>query len=702
MSAGDYLEGTLVFALMGGGVCAGALLLARRRLAHLRGVDRLLALALLVTLGVLAVHLVPAGLGLLSRAAVLATTAAWVLGCTLVRAAPQPRAAPAPSVGEPPGESRLAWALALLGLGLTIAFVIASLRDQAVLPPYGVDMLNFHLPGVGAWIETGSIWQVDNFVADLSPGNYPNSGDVLLLAAVLPWNSDFLAHLSMYPFGLLAGASVYALAVELRAPRPAALVAGCLLVAIPAVAIPAFVHGLPDSVALFGFGTGLLFLARHRRTEATPDLVIAGLALGLAAGSKWYGVSSVAVVVCVWAVASWFGGWQSRLVVRRAASVVGLVGLTAGVWLLRNWLESGNPFFPVELAPFGLTIFAAPADVVREAAGFTIAGYAGDLGTWGEFILPQFRDALAAAGGLIVVGAVAAAAVVGSRWRGQVAERGLVLTAIAGALLLGLVYSITPYTAGGPADFPVLVGANSRYLLPALMVGAALAAWAARAAPWGSSVFAALSLVALLDGIRQSSIGISSTAVLEASRWLFAVIAVALAAGLCWGLWRGWRGLEPRRRRPALAALVAVGLAGTVLVGDRVQQSFSENRYFGSDAAIDHILERAPSGYRVGLAGVWDPQGLAPPLPAFGRRYGNEVAYVGEYVEGTLRRFTNRAAFAAALEQGAYDLLLVGRGSSPGQGAAEERWAHSAGFERVAASERLALYRSPAPPLGED
>src|SRR5919108_613993 len=73
MSSGDYLAGLVFFAGTWGAVAAATWRLARRRLAHLRGAELVLAAALIYTAGLIAVHLVPLALGILTRGSALAT-----------------------------------------------------------------------------------------------------------------------------------------------------------------------------------------------------------------------------------------------------------------------------------------------------------------------------------------------------------------------------------------------------------------------------------------------------------------------------------------------------------------------------------------------------------------------------------------------------------------------------------------------------
>lgn len=686
MPTGDYLAGAAVFAAMLAGTSAAGALITRRRLPWLSGAPQVLAVGIAITLAILVVHLVPGILGLLSREAVLVATAMLVLVALRVPAA---GALDADAAFPAPAEDRSAWVPALIALAFTATFAVAMATDQAVLAPGSVDVLNFHLPGVGAWIQSGSIWGIENYLADLAPGNYPNNGDVVLLAAVLPWSNDFLSHLSIYPYWALAGVSVYALATEMQAPRPPAVVAGCLMVAIPVVAIPALVQSFPDAVLLASFGTGVLFLVRHHRNGRTAELVLGGLALGVAFGTKWYGVSSVAVVFAVWAGASLLARRPPLTAARQGAALIGLVTLAGGIWLLRNWIGSGNPFFPVALRPLGIEIFDAPRDFIREGFGFTIADYADDPQVWADAILPQYRDALAGAGILLVAGLLACVASLGVRR----AARGATAAVAVAAIGLALAYSFTPYTAAGLPGDPVLVGADSRYLMPALLVIAPLAAVTAGLARWGPLVFGLVALPALYDAIRLSSDGSNSGAVLEAGQWLRGAGVVALTLVAAWALHR----LEIRRAALGRALAVAGAtplLAGIVFAGNEVQQRFNETRYIGGDPTTDFLLTEAPSGNRVGLVGSWDDAGIAPPLPAFGPRYENEVEYVGEYVEGTQRRYPGQAEFTGALDEGDYDYLVIGRGRPPKPFVKEERWAQAAGFERVVASDRLALYRA--------
>jgi Dolichyl-phosphate-mannose-protein mannosyltransferase len=624
--------GLLYFAPTMACVLGGAWIVQRRRYSQLRGAERVVALGLLAVLGTLAAHLVPLLLGLLDRPAVFAAAVLWLAAAAAVpgiQRAPSPPPEPRAS-GGPPGR-----ALAGATVGLAALLALAVARDQLFLSPLAVDTLNFHLPSVAAWIQSGSLWQIDVFLSDVAPGHYPNNGDVLLLAAVLPWSNDFLSHLAHYPVYLLTGAAVYALARELRASRAAAAAASALLLATPAVLVPALISSYTDILALFGFAVGVLFLLRHHRTGHRSELVLAGLALGVTFGTKWYGVSTVAVVLAVWALASLVSGRGSGTVARQAAALAGLIALAGGIWMLRNWVESGNPVFPVRVAPLGLEIFDAPRDVVREMGGFALVDYVDDPDVWVDWILPQYRDVLSLSALVLLTGFVLAVAALVARGRHEDAGwRPLLAAALACALIL-VAYAFTPYSAGGPEGMPTLAGSDSRYSMPAFVIAAALCAWVAGRFRHGIAVLSALGLLGVLDAAIQISVeGRVGTAV-DRNDWLAAIAFTAAAALLAGFLPRGWARLDDRRRRLATGAAVGVGVLALAIGGYETQKRFNGVRYVGQDPTVDHILQRIPEGQRVGLTGTWD-NGIPPVLPAFGPRLGNHVAYVG-WNEGGFR-----------------------------------------------------------------
>jgi 4-amino-4-deoxy-L-arabinose transferase-like glycosyltransferase len=634
------------------GVAAYAGDVAVRRLApDLAGVPRWVAWALTATSALLLIHGVPLVLGLLSVASVLVMTA--LVGAASLVAARGARvrgAERAPAV--PGGPEWLGAGLLVLAAGAALAY----LRLHAAEPTLSSDTLNFQLPQVARWIQTGSMWQLDQFFPEYSNATYPHHGNVLLLAVVLPLDGTELARLVPVPYAGLTALAVYAAARELGAARGWALVAAALVLAIPIYAFEALAGANTDTPMTFFTVAGVLFLLRHHRTGARSDLVLAGVAFGLALGTKWYALTTLPPILAVWAFARWRAGdrW-----IADAARLAGLILLAGGIWLVRNTVETGNPLFPQPLGPL-----PAPVDTIREQAGWTLAHYLFDFDVWRTYLEPQFTDYFAAPGYLLTVVPFAAGAYA---WRRRDGRAAAVAAAAIGCLAL---YFVTPYSAFGAEGTPTIAFASMRYAIPALLLGAVALAWLGTRAPRAAGLaLAAISALAVLQGLR-SGYDVGRGLVLSSA------VVVALA------VWAA------RRAGPRLAVAGAVVLlvAGAALVRDRADGRW----YAGYDPVFNWLETNAPDDTRVALAGVWPVSGVSPALPAFGPRLDNDVAFAGPFVEHLLRAERDPRRFARRLR--GFDVLVVGRGLvATGRPAPEESWARAAGFRPVVASDALAL-----------
>ncbi len=653
----------------------------------MRHLDRLelgLASVVVGTAILICVHLVPLMLAVLTRGTAVAAALVAVGLAALVKPA-APAAAPAALRPQSPVSGTASWALAALACAFAAVAALADLGRWAGDELVGVDPLTFHLPNVGRWIQLHSMWQIDQFAPLLAHGNYPNNGDVVLLSTVLPWHNDFLVRLPITFFLVTTAIAVFAVGRELGAPHALSALAGAAVVSLPVVGIATIPRALPDSMMWTTFACGVLFLLRHARSARRSDLVLAGVALGIAAGTKWYGVSSVAVVVAIWigarVVTARRRARPDGADATRDVLIVGCLAV-AGVlpWLARNLALSDNPVFPLKVAPFGLTIFDAPPDVIRDQAGFTIADYAGDPG-----VLWQLAGEVVEGLGLapIVCGLAIALAVLVARRHGRAPDPRILLLA-AGTVVLGLLYTVTPATALGLRGDPSLAHANTRYAVPALVLAMPIVAWVAGRLPRAGELVlgGALSVAALFGAYRGYEVhGIRDVAL--------AAAGLAALAGASWLLWQ----LRARRIVLVAAALAAALVGGAAAY--RVEDRINDGRYRNIDPAVDVLLDAAPSGRRIGLASDWSVGGLAPVWPAFGTRIGNEVEYVGHFVRGFMTPYGDAASFQAALRRGRYDLLVVGRGFYPPKATPEQRWAIDAGWRTIALSTRLRVLAAP-------
>lgn len=688
MTVHDYVIGAVVFVATWGAVSMGSSLILRRRLGYLTGTPRLVAFSLLLAAGLVAVHLVPAMLGLLSRAAVLVTA-------MLALAVVWRFVSPAPAEREPPPEPLApsgggSSAIAIVAAACTAVCALAYFGRVATVPATGTDFMNYHLPVLARWIQTGSIWDNIEYLAYFSTGTYPHNGEVLFLSTILPFKNDAFVRLISFPLIALVGASAYAVARELRAPVSTAALFSAVIVSTPSVMVTALDRMKADSLMLAAFGAGLLFMVRHRRTRRAGDLMLAGLGLGLALGATWNGATAVLALLAVWTIASCVDRGGVGKVLPDAAALAAIVAAAGGVWLVRNLVVTGNPVFPLKVAVAGITIFDAPFDPVRATYGATVGRYLTDTEVLRQSILPEYRVAFGLTGIVVGLGVVLAAglALTGRHRRGNGGRAaGLILALAAAALAIFIGYLSLPYGAAGASGHPWagITGENARWSIPAIFIAGAVSAWAVgRLRRWRLPL-ELLALAGVLDGLAHS---------FSLSPRDLAVAAVALAGGggLAWTVQRGCARLVAERRLGPVLALLGIVAAGALALGYFQQRRFNEKRYMGLDRTFDSVIANAPRRSRIGIAGEFDG-GLGPVAPMLGPFLDNRVTFVGPLVQGMRREYGRRADYLAALSRGRYDFMLIGRGVPPRPGGPAERWTRMAGLKPVAYSAQYALFR---------
>ncbi len=638
MSTADFLSGAFALVvLLGGAAIAATVIVSRRRATDVAGIPLAIAWLTVAATFIFVAHLLPGIVGGLTSAAVSATA---VMLAALSLAVPErvdrPIVSRAPrSVGEP---SWVTW-VGFGAVGAVAAYIVGWSLDhggEALAQP---DVVSFHLPNVVAWIQEGSLWGIHDWIPNRAPGNYPQTGDVFMLAAILPWESDFLVRFVGYPFLGLAGLAIYAAGRELAAPAGLSALTSAAVIAMPAVGYIAL-QGLADPEMLGTFAAGSFFLLRHWRTGDGFDLLIAGLGLGLCFVTRWYSVPAVAAVAGVWAVAALARRRPNFW--RDAGALTGLIAVVGGFWLLRNWIESGNPVFPVKLAPLGITIFDAPLDTYRELHGETLAHYLTDYTVVRVNILPTFTDFLSFTAVALWAG-IALAALRAFHLREPLAGRILAMAGI--AALVGLVYIATPYTGAGTDAREAYT--NSRYVVPALVCAAPALAWLLSRVRALTSVGAGLLGLAVLDALRRAMdlpIGDMSGGAL-----LGGIALVALAA---------WVYLAGRERirwaqvsRPVRLAALGVVVGAIALAAYVQEDRFAEARYtsVGPDASGANA---APPGSHIGIVG----DGFVN-YPLFGDWFENEVSYVGRREQEMLRPYDEYRPFARAVRSGGYDAI---------------------------------------------
>lgn len=265
MPLSDYLVGLVFWAGTIGFALWAAWIVLTRRLPRLTGAAKAAAGGVLGMAAVAGVHLVPGIIGVLSRGTALVAAVLLALAASRLERLPgTPEREPRTS-GSP--ERSISTAFAAIAAGVLGLAYLTQAWAASAKPADAIDPLTHHLPNVAAWVRSGSFWQIDQFVPLLANGNYPHTGDVLFLSAVLPWSNDAFVRPLNLAWVALLGVCVYALCRELGAPRSSSVLFTAVLGSMPVTVLAASYGAMTDLPMLAALAAGLLFLARHFRTR---------------------------------------------------------------------------------------------------------------------------------------------------------------------------------------------------------------------------------------------------------------------------------------------------------------------------------------------------------------------------------------------------------------------------------------------------
>jgi hypothetical protein len=643
LSLGAYLAGALELVAVALSLGFGA---ARARARFLPGwsgaparlAESVIALALLVW----AMEALGA-VGALEEAPLVGLCIALGVGVGLVASSPRADAPhPQTPLSRPGG--RVATGIACLVVVALFAEWAGRAYSPLLYGMYGFDSLWYHMPFAGRFAQEGSLTQLHFTSPALLTWFYPANSELFHTAGILVTGRDILS-----PFVNLGwlGATLLA-AWCLGRPwgvGPAAI-AGVGIVLAAGVFADQAGEARNDIPATFFLIAACALLVnaipsrRERRLAvAAAPLVIAGVAAGLAGGTKLNLLAPVAALTVGIVVAAPRGervgvSWRW----------IGAVVAGGGFWFVRNLAHVGNPLpWLTSLGPLSLP---GPEDYLEGTREpHALFRYATDTDVWSDWLFPALDQRFGALWPVLLLLGVAGAVLAVARGRSAV-ERVLGWTALASFA----VYPFTPLSASGPEEMPIGFASNLRYLAPVLALALALVpiALSRFGVRWRQVTLAVLLVVGVVAAL-------GSDAVVRFVSGRAAAVA-AIAIGLV--LVAAWA--AQMRRAPG--RVVAVGVAAVVGlaigVGYHAQRVYLDGRYEsragGNPEDSAFIWARDVTDSRIATV-------IARQYPLYGTDLSNRVEFIGERgPDGSFTPVRSCEEWRRALDDGDYEYVVTG------------------------------------------
>jgi Dolichyl-phosphate-mannose-protein mannosyltransferase len=251
---------------------------------------------------------------------------------------------------------RLIWGALLL---ILIAEIVLGF-----LPPTARDELTHHLAIPKLYARAGRIIEVP-----FAPyAYYPMLLDMLYTPWIY-WGYDFVPKHIHALFGFLTGLLIY-LYLTLRMNQVYGLLGFFFFISTPAVLRLSHWAYIDLGITFFSTASLVCLLWWREERDSWHWLALGALSLGFALATKPSGLLT-ALILCL--VLALIVGSAPRKppggIVSEAALFAGLTILPFAPWLMKNWLQTGNPFYPL-LGSF----FSARSGSEIDAASFVHLG----------------------------------------------------------------------------------------------------------------------------------------------------------------------------------------------------------------------------------------------------------------------------------------------------------------------------------------
>lgn len=259
----------------------------------------------------------------------------------------------------------------LLTIAVITAFGFNKILINLVNPPFGWDSLNYHFTFAVEWLKHGNLAMPPTVFDDPSPSYYPINGSLLYLWLMLPLKNVFIADLGQVPFFILACLSIYGIARKLGLKNEYAFYSSALFLLIPNFFKQLQIAYVDVMVgALFLSSTYFLLLIEEN--FSWQNVLLFALSCGLFIGTKTIALPYSILLAIPFIYLSVKNYRKSYF----AVIVVITIIILGGFSYIRNFIDSGNPLYPLNFELFGRSIFHGVMDKAVYKAHFRVEDYA--------------------------------------------------------------------------------------------------------------------------------------------------------------------------------------------------------------------------------------------------------------------------------------------------------------------------------------
>jgi hypothetical protein len=240
-------------------------------------------------------------------------------------------------------------------ISLILGFALVKLAINLVNPPFGWDSLNYHFPFAVEWLKNHNL-SVPIVISDNPcPSYYPLNGCLIYLWYIFPFSNSFLADLGQAPFFIMSLFCLYNICRKLGVSKQFSFFASVLMAATPNY-FKQLSIAYVDVMVCAWFLMAVNFLLNLRQASDFKNSFLFGLCVGMLTGTKTI-ACAYAIVPVLFFLYLIFPKKNTLSGVFKLVIFLAAVFLIGSFWYIRDFLETGNPVYPLTLKLLGKTFF---------------------------------------------------------------------------------------------------------------------------------------------------------------------------------------------------------------------------------------------------------------------------------------------------------------------------------------------------------
>lgn len=252
---------------------------------------------------------------------------------------------------------------AIFCLSFLLGFALIKIAINLVNPPFGWDNLNYHFTFPVEWLKHANLNNPITINDDLGPSYYPINGSLIYLWFILPLKNVFLADLAQAPFFLISFVALYGICRHFKINKEYSFYAASLFTITPNY-FKQMEVAYVDVMVCAWFLAGLYFLVSFYNQKKIVNVALFAISCGMLIGTKTIALaySLLLIALFILVLLKYYRVLGLKKFILYLALFVILFLIFGGYGYIRNFIQTGNPVYPIDLKFLGRDVFKGVYD----------------------------------------------------------------------------------------------------------------------------------------------------------------------------------------------------------------------------------------------------------------------------------------------------------------------------------------------------